>query len=521
MSGIALLLGLAAVGFGIARATRIPPVPLLIAVGMLGSALLPLDSDFVGDALILGVTVLVFVAGVELNPERIRGRGRAILRVGFFQFTLLGGLGLAAALALGLELETAAYLGLALSASSTLVVIRILQQKQLLFEPIGRLVAGVLLLQDLLVILCIPIVTGLSQGWAEILRGVGATLVLIALAGVILRWVAPPLVQKLGFEEESLLLAVLSLLFAFMGLAHLFELPLISGAFLAGLALSRLPVAGLVRGQFTSLGDFFNALFFTALGAFLVLPTGEELVQALALTVLVVVVTPPIVAFLAERAGYSARPAIASGLLLAQTSEFSLVVGLQGVALGQIEPGTVTVIALVTVATMMLTPFIATDRVTWALVKIHPFKGPRPLDARPENHILLLGGGRNGISLIEELIITRYTLVVVDDDPALIQRLDDAMVPAVRGDASDIEVLREVGADRARIVISTIRRKEDNAPLLALGQGRPILVRAFNLEDARWIEERGGRPILYSDAAAEDFWEWYETEWEPASETDE
>lgn len=520
MTGITLLLLAAAAGFALSRWSGLPAIPFLLVGGVVVSAAVPLPEQFVEDALVLGVTVMVFVAGVELSPDRFHIQRRAALLVGFAQFAALGATGMALGLLLGYGGETAAYLALALSASSTLVVIRVLQSRRQLFEPFGRLVTGVLLLQDLLVILLIPVVTRLPEGSGAVLTGVLATLVMVALAGVVLRWVAPFAIRRLSGDEETLLLVILALLFAFMGLSHLFQLPLVSGAFLAGVALSAFPVSSLVQGQLNTLSDFFGALFFTALGAFLPLPTATEVLQAGLLALAVLVVTPPLVALVAERSGFSARPAIASGLLLSQTSEFSLVVGLQGVVLGHLAPGVFTVIALTTVVTMMLTPFLVNDRFVWRLVHAHPFKRADALEERPEGHVLLLGCGRNGITLLEFLMVTPNRIVVVDDDPALVDRVRQASVPVLRGDVSDVEVLRAAGADRARVVVSTIRRAEDNAPLLAMVRDAPVLVRTFNVEEAEWIRERGGRPILYSDAAADDFLEWYRTEWKGAAGPD-
>jgi len=510
---LTVLLLAAAAGFGLSRWSGLPSIPLLIVTGVVASALVPMEIDFLGEVLTLGIVVLVFVAGIELNPRRLRGRAWAALKVGLFQFFVLGALGLVAAVMMGFELETAAYLALALTASSTLVVVKILQERRMLFEPVGRLVTGVLLLQDLLIILCIPVVTRLPDGWREILEGVGATLGLMAVAGILLRWVVPMVVERVALDEETLLLVALSVLFGFIGVAYLLGLPLISGAFLAGVVLSGFPAASLVRGQLNSMGDFFHALFFAALGAVLSVPSGTEMVQTLILAGVVILVTPPLVAWIAETAGFSARPALSSGLLLSQTSEFSLVIALQGLALAQLAPGVLTVIALVTVLTMVLTPFLAADRITWALMKFHPFKRSPSLDHRPENHILLLGCGRHGMALLERLIISREELIIVDDDPAVVDQVRGAGVTALRGDISDVELLREVGADRARIVISTVRRREENAPLLTMAKDVCVLVRGFNLEDGEWIEERGGTPVLYSEAAAADFREWYDGEW--------
>lgn len=122
------------------------------------------------------------------------------------------------------------------------------------------------------------------------------------------------------------------------------------------------------------------------------------------------------------------------------------------------------------------------------------------------------------MAMLEDLIISREEVIVVDDDPAVVERVRDAGVTALRGDVTDLELLRSAGADRARLVISTVRRREDNLPLLAMARDVPVLVRAFNVEDGEWLRERGGRPILYSDAAAQDFREWYRDEWRGGAE---
>lgn len=512
MTGIALLLAAAAAGFAMARWLDLPATPLLVLSGIALTAAVDLPEAFLEDALVLGTAFLVFVAGSELNPARVGVQRRAALYVGWVQFALLGGVGFAVARLMGFPLHTAAYLALALTASSTLVVVRLLQGRRQLFEPFGRLVIGVLLLQDILVILLIPVLTRMPDGPRAVAVGMAGTLALLALAFVCLRWIAPPLLLRLGRNEEGLLLAVLALLFVFLGLSDFLGLPLVAGAFLAGVSLSPFPVNGLVRGQVQPLSDFFSALFFTALGALLVLPTAQQFLQALVLAVVVVILTPPLVAFVAERAGFSARPAILSGLLLAQTSEFSLIVGLQGVVLGHLDRGVFTIIALVTVLTMVLTPLLATDRLTLQLMKRHPSRrSPVEQALPPEGHVLLVGCGANGMPLLETLVIGPYPVVVIDDDPAVVERVREAGIPCIRGDAADLQVLRQAGADRARVVISTIRRPEDNGPLLALAARSPVVVRGFNEEDAAWIRSRGGKPILYSEAAALDFLDWFDS----------
>jgi Kef-type K+ transport system membrane component KefB len=509
MIGIAILLAGAAAGFGIAKWLRVPAIPLLLLTGFVLSrvGVVP-PTELLQNALVLGLTFLLFVAGIELNPNRVGAQKGAALRVGLAQFVVLGAAGLVVALILGFDLWTASYLALAITASSTLIVVRLLQQRKQLFEPFGRLVIGVLLLQDALVILLIPVLARLPSGIGAVGLSILVTILLVGLAYVSLRWIMPFVLLRLALDEETLLLIVLAFLFVFLGVADALGLPLVAGAFLAGVSLSGFPMSGIVRGQLNSLADFFVAIFFTALGALLLLPSATVLLTAVVLALLVIVLTPPLVTVVAERSGVSARPAIESGLLLAQASELSLIVGLQGLVLGQIAPEVFTIIALVTVLTMIPTPFVATDQVTWRLMRLHRVRSTGTAGPPPEGHVLLLGCGDNGMPLLETLIATGRDVLVVDDDPTVIQRLREGEIPCIRGDGSDFDVLRRAGADRARMIISTMRRAGDNAPMLEHVRGVPVLVRVFEPEDADRIEKLGGTPVLYSQAAAEDFVKW-------------
>ncbi|MCI0435541.1 MAG: cation:proton antiporter [Gemmatimonadetes bacterium] len=507
MTGIALLLGAALLGHAVALALRLPAVPFLLLSGVLLARTGLVGTTLLEDALVLGVAILLFVTGVELNPIRTRTQRDTALRVGVVQFFTLAVLGFAAALALGFDGVSALYIGLALTASSTLVVTRLLQRRGRAFEPFARMVLGVLLLQDVLVILAIPLITRLAEGPAAVGTGLLGIAIMLALTVGAARWI-PPRLARLEHDEERVLLIIMALLFGFIVLSSRFDLPFVVGAFLAGVAVSRFPASGVVRGQLGSIGDFFAAVFFPALGALLTVLTPVDLTRAVVLALLVLLATPPIVAWLAERAGFSARPALEAGLLLAQTSELSLVVGLFAMLEGYIAPSVFTVIGLVTALTMIATPFVTGDRAVLRLLRIHPTLRAK-LELQPlSNHIVLLGAGATGMPLIETLLSSGYPLLVVDDDPAVIARLREADVACIRGDASDESVLKGVHAADARVISSTIRRPRDNRRLLEIARGVPVLCRVFEEEDARWVREMGGIPVVYSEAAAEGLLSW-------------
>lgn len=509
MTGIATLLFAAAAAYGLSRWTRLPAVPFLLVAGLVLNVLgIGPDRPLLEDALQLGLAFLVFAAGIELNPSRVGAQRRLAFKVGAAQFVVLGLSGFMLVILLGATTLEASYLGLAVAASSTLLVVRLLQQRKQMFEPFGRMVLGVLLLQDLFVILLLPVLGGMSGGSGAVARGMGASIILVAATFAFVRWVAPVLILRLKLDEEGLLLVTLAILFTFIGAAAWLGLPMIAGAFLAGVALSGFPVSGIVRGQLGSLSDFFLAIFLTGLGGIIQIPDGRAIVMILALTALVVIVTPLLVTMIAEASGLSARASIEGGLLLAQTSEFSLVIAMQGVALSHLSEDLLTVVALVTITTMFLTPFIATNRMTWRLMAIHPLRR-RPVETDSvRGHVLLLGCGENGMPLLETLLAAGRQVVVVDDDPAVIAALREGDVPCIRGDGSDFDVLRRAGAQHASIIVSTMRRPRDSLHLLQRMPGVPVLVRVFEDADAESIRLHGGTPISYAEAATDDFRDW-------------
>jgi Kef-type K+ transport system membrane component KefB len=504
-----VILAAAAVSMGLARWLRLPLVPLLVLSGIAVSGLgLVTHPALFQQALLLGLTFLVFSAGVEMNPARVGRQAGVAFRVAIVQFVALGAAGFALAWLLGFDWLGALYVALALAASSTLVVIRLLKQRQQLFEPFGRLVVGVLLLQDGAIILAIAALSSIEEGVVAAVISVNATLGLMFLAYLSLKWLSPWLLLELDLDEEEKLLVALALLFLFAGLAYLIGVPLVIGAFLAGVALSVFPVSGILRGQLASLSDFFLALFFVTLGTILELPALNELLLALGLAAAVILLTPMLVRLVARRAGLTSRTALEGGLLLAQTSEFSLIVALLGVQQGHLEGPILSVIAIVTVVTMILTPFLGTDRVTLQLIHWRARWQRLAAPPAPEGHVLLLGCGEHGWPLLEWLQEERQEVVVVDEDTGVVERVRASGVPAIQGDAANPKILEAAGASQACAVVSTLHRLADNEAVLAHVRGVPVLVTVFEPAVAERLRALGAIPVLESHAAAEELLGW-------------
>lgn len=510
MTELGILIGCAAIAYAAARLFGIPTIPTLLVAGyVLGQTGLLTDIDLQYNLLILGVGFLLFFAGTELNPARVRHYRSAAMKIGALQFVTLALAGFGVALLLGENAFVSAHIALALTASSTLVVIRQLQQQRQMFEPAGRTVIGVLLIQDVFIIVLLPFLYQASDGVVAALFAVLLTLALTAVAIGLQVYVVPRLVKRLYKDDEVLLLSVLAILAAFVGVSALLGLTVIVGAFLAGVALSSFPASGFVRLQFNSVTDFFSALFFTVLGTLAAVSNPVVWIHAVILSAVVVILTPPLVTLVAERAGLSSRNAIESGLLLSQTSELSLVLLLPAYFAGILGQEILSTIILVTAFTMTLTPFLTTSPVVWYLMRKHP--SPYQMVKAPESptgHILILGMGPHSVALLETLLFSGYELFVVDDDPALIEELAQNEVPCLRGDASDPKVLERAGIERARAAISMIRRAKDNRAILRLAGDTPVIVRVFEEDDAQMVRDCGGIAVSFSEAAADGFFEW-------------
>lgn len=507
MSTLALLLAAAALAALVDAATRLYAAPVAVLSGiLLQLAGAPLDLDLLQETSLLAFTFLVFSVGAEIDERHVARHWREVASLSILQVGVVIAVGAALSFALGLPPLRSLYLVLALGAGSTFLVIHLLQQRGRFFERTGRLVTGVSLAQDLLVIVCLALLSVAGEGPLELLRSAALLAVLGICSRVCRLWLAPLVLLRMNLDEEERLLFVLAVLFLFVGAADLAGLPLVTGAFFAGGALSRFPVSGLVRGYVKSLSDFFVLIAFAALGALVPLPRPEELLTELVFIVAFVLVRPLLLMPLVRRTGLSVRASFETLTLLAHTGELGLVVALVGIERGHLGAGVLGMVTGVVVVTMALTPWLSSDATTWRLTRHYPFRAAAPIGAPPRGHIVLLGCGEGGQALLAKLSPEqRERLVIVDDDPGVVKALERQGLRVLRGDGADPEILALAGASQAAAVISTLRRPDDIVELHQHVRGPRVLVRVFSAEEGRRVEELGGRPVIEANIAADAF----------------
>ncbi len=513
MSSLVILVIAAALAFTIAHWLRIPVVPLLVVFGFsLAHSGLDTDREVLQDLLGLGLAFLVYSAGIELDPRRFANKLNAVMWTAMLQFATMAVCGFVLAVLLDFDLRSSLFLAGGLATSSTFVVIRQLHKRVGSLRSYGRLAIGVLLVQDLAIIIAIVALISFPGGAVSMGKSLFALLCLGGLATVAQQRIFPWFIKREKLDDEVLLLVLLGTLFVFTGLASAIGLPFVVGAFFAGFSLSSFPVNGVSRSLLSSLSSFFLAIFFTALGALVEIPDLSTALKAGAFVLLVLVLTPVLVAVVAEwKGGLSSRNAITSGLLLAQTSEFALVLALYGLHLEQISPQVMSVITLVAVVTMAITPVIASEGIVRRLLDLHPLRRKLETVADFHDHVLLLGLGSEGMWAVKPLRDAGYQVVVVDHDVVVIEHLEKAGIPCVRGDASDEKILRRAGISKAKLVIMSMPNVREALRVLEykLHPDIPVIIRIFEQQDAREIEKLGGIPVLNSYAAADAFMEWF------------
>ena len=358
-----LVLG-AALGF-VGQWLRQPLIVAFIVAGIVaGPDVLGVVSSAVHVQVLgeLGVAVLLFLVGLKLDPGLLRTLGPVALVTGSAQVLLTALAGAGVALALGMPVRTAAIIGLALTFSSTIIVIKLLWDKGEVDSLHGRLALGLLIAQDLLVVVLMGLLAGLrgeSQGglWQALVGG----LVLLATVLLFTRYLAQGLLARMARSPELLVTFAVAWAALLAGLADALGLGKELGGLLAGVSLASTPFREALASRLASVRDFLLLFFFVSLGASLDFGALQgSLVPALVLSAFVLIGKPLIVLPILGLAGYGRRTAFMASLTLAQISEFSLILLALATQAGLADPATQALVTLVGLVSIGASTYLVT-----------------------------------------------------------------------------------------------------------------------------------------------------------------
>jgi len=446
--------------------------PLFLNILAGGTNLYQAFSDF-------GVVLLLFVIGLDLNFSYLKKIGRTAVSIGLWQFALNFILTFPLALSFGLSVTGAAFLSLAACFSSTIVILKLLGDKQDEEAVYGRYTIGLLLVQDLISIGLLIVLSfsasgsalaggNFSGGWLS----AAAALAVIALIVLSAKFVLPRLLPRIAASGEFLFIFTVAWCFGAAALMRVAGFSLEIGAIAAGLSLGSSRYHLEIGSRIKPLRDFFLVIFFVILGTQADFSNWSGiLVPALLLAALAVCLKPVILYNLFRARRFTRRNSFLAALTSSPFSEFGFIILFAGAAAGWLdgrEIGIFTVAAIITIFLSSYLVLYGYRLYDWCRPFFAWFGRDRyqqPENRREKFDAIIFGYHRTGQPIAVALQQRKLKFAVVDFNPDNVSRLIQKGHRAFFGDASDIEFLEALPLASVRLVISTVPSPEDQAIL--------------------------------------------------------
>ena len=436
----------------------------IVGGAIIGPQLLGLieDPDALASLSEIGIALLLFIVGLELQPSRLWRLRKDIFGLGLAQVVLCGiALSLFIHLALAVTPAAALAIGLPLALSSTAQVLPMLRGDNELNTPQGERAFSILLFQDLAIVPMITIIAAMSRvpadpsapdGTMLALYTVGA-IVFLVLAG---RWVINPIFRLIGRfgERELFVVAGLFTVIGSAALMHLLGLSVALGAFIAGVMLAESPYRHEIESDVEPFRSILLGLFFLAVGMMLDLATiASRPLFVIGIAIAVIAIKCLIIAGLARVFGNSWPRSVKLGLLLSQAGEFGFVLFAQAAAARLILPEAASLFGAVVTLSMATTPFLM--RLTDWLERREGTGGAQPdgPEYSPESNAIVVGYGRFGQTVAQMLMAKNVAVTLIDKNAQQIERVGEFGFKVYYGDGMRLDLLRVAGADTAKVIL--------------------------------------------------------------------
>ncbi len=516
---IALFAASAVLAWVCQRLKIVPIVGFLVAgvlIGPFGLGVVQ-DQALVNATAEIGVILLLFTIGVEFSLEKLAGIRRFIVLGGGLQVAATIALVSLVLLAFGVSWKAGVYTGCLVALSSTAIVLKLLLDSGQADSPAGRISLGILILQDLSVVLMVLLIPVFGVGEASagsVALALLEAIAIIALVLVLGGRLVPRALDWIARErsQELFLLAVVTICFGIAWILALGGVSLALGAFLAGLVVSGSRFREHALGDILPLRTLFTAVFFASVGMLLDMRFVLErplLILGVAAAVAVLKIGITSLAVLALR--YPLRMAISVGIGLAQIGEFSLVLEQAGRAAG-LSPGGLgdlghQLFLAVAVLLMAATPFL----VSWES-RLAPRPAHQEADADrmapdgPKDLVVIGGYGLAGRALAQACVDAGISYRIVDLNPVSVSAAQALGIPIELGDIGRRAVLEKAGLHRARCLALTVNdrtaatRAATTAKLL-----RPdlrVIVRVRYASEEQAMREAGADEVVVEEREA-------------------
>lgn len=507
---LSLVIALGAVISVFMKLLRQPLVIGYIITGILaGPAMLGIIKDESGFTILstLGVALLLFIVGLELSLKIISKLSKVVFFTTFVQMSAVMIAGAAVARLFHFGRLESLIIGLCLAMSSTIIIVTLLQQKRELTRLFAQIAVGVLIVQDLVATAAKITLSARSGGDGVIeialLLGRGALVVgaLYACSRLLL-----PRVSK--FIESSKELALVLAIGWALGIATLFAklgFSIEVGALLAGMSLASLPLSHEVASRLRPMRDFFIIVFLITLGSSITYGQLQSaLLPVLFFSLLVFLFKPFVILAALGVQGYTKRASFKAAIAMSQISEFSLVFIVAAAHHNYVSGLVQTVIGLTALVTFAGSAYLIKydDKIFELLERHLQFFERRVTKFEQKNSnqhypIVLFGYRKGGAEFIRTFKRMNKRFAVVDYDPEAVELVEKQHVTFLYGDASDPELIEELGLDKSKLIVSTISDPAANEFLAHwLSEHNPSAVFVASAESAYQAAK------LYSEGAS-------------------
>ncbi|MFA5888781.1 MAG: cation:proton antiporter [Candidatus Paceibacterota bacterium] len=458
----------------------------------------------------IGIAILLFTVGINLNPKIIKEFGTVAMVTGVSQVVVTSVVGYFIATFMGFSDLASLYIGITLAFSSTIMILKLISDKGDMETLYAKISIGFLLVQDFIAItllFIIPLVSTGNSSLGDIGIIFGRSILLIILILIIGFYFLPKINKFLSKNIE--LLFLFAIVWG-LGTASIFKFSGFSieaGALIAGIALSNLPSRHEISARIAPLRDFFIVLFFIMLGTHMATTSASEILpQALIFSVLVLVGEPLILMIIMGILGYKKRTSLQTGLTVAQVSEFSLILLAMGVSYGHIDNRVLSLVTLVGLITIFGSSYLIlySDKIYKVIGKyLSIFERKKTREEKTETIkylIILFGSNRVGYDFVKEFKRMGKPFLVVDHDPENIELLRQQEVSVDYGDAINLDYLESLDFSQTELVVSTIPNTETNILInhvvKSQNKNTLVVVVAHKIQDALEHYENGVNYVI-------------------------
>jgi monovalent cation:proton antiporter-2 (CPA2) family protein len=443
----------------------------------------------------LGVVMLLFLIGLELELGRLVALRRAIFGLGAAQLALTALAIGALAYIVGLvDWRGAVVAGVALAMSATAIALEILEERGQLQQDYGQRAFAILLFQDMAVVPLLAALPLLAQAgesthasFNDGLRAVGLIVGAILLIVVAGRYLLNPFFRLLAQTGSREVMTAAALLVV-LGAALIMQkagMSMALGAFLAGVLLAESNYRHELEADIEPFRGLLLALFFMGIGMSIDLVVVRSNVWVILAAAAVITVLKATIVWLLFKATCVRRAdALRAGSVLTAAGEFAFVLIPLGGALGVLDPRQASILTAIAAITMLLGPLVATltDAV---LRRFNPPDTHEPDDfSDARGSVLVIGFGRFGQIVSQCLLAEAIDVTTIDNDPEMIQDAGGFGFKVYYGDGTRLDVLRAAGAGQARLVAICIDNREAASRIVDLVHtefpGTKVYVRSFD-----------------------------------------